>query len=104
MVAAAEVVLDPVIIYRSQAPAAASAPTGVFLAGNLCLERDMILSHLTFVDRIPSRGAAWWPGAMRACRWSPASPRAPAAYPRCSPRVTPRPLPLAASAVYRSHL
>jgi diaminopimelate decarboxylase len=28
----------------------------VFFAGNLCLERDMIFNHLTFVDRIPTPG------------------------------------------------
>jgi len=51
-----EVMLDPVIIYRSQAPNPGGPPTGVFFAGNLCLERDMIFNHLTFVDRIPAPG------------------------------------------------
>ncbi len=52
-----EVMLDPVVIYRSEAPGPAGrSPTGVFFAGNLCLERDMIFNHLTFVDRIPEPG------------------------------------------------
>ncbi|HTQ90653.1 MAG TPA: hypothetical protein VMK84_14315 [Streptosporangiaceae bacterium] len=50
-----EVMLDPVLIYRSAAPPAA-APAGVFFAGNLCLERDMIYHHLTFIDRLPEPG------------------------------------------------
>jgi diaminopimelate decarboxylase len=50
-----EVLLDPVLIPRpgSGGP---GGPAGVFFAGNLCLERDMIFNHLTFVDRIPAPG------------------------------------------------
>ena len=51
-----EVMLDPVVIYRSQAPDPVGPMAGVFFAGNLCLERDMISNHLTFVDRIPEPG------------------------------------------------
>jgi diaminopimelate decarboxylase len=54
-----EVMLDPVVLYRSSAspsPGAPDAPTGVFFAGNLCLERDMIFNHLTFVPRRPEPG------------------------------------------------
>ena len=50
-----EVMIDPVLIYRSPAPPAA-APAGVFFAGNLCLERDMIYHHLTFIERLPEPG------------------------------------------------
>ena len=28
----------------------------MFLGGNLCLERDMIFNHLTFVERLPGPG------------------------------------------------
>jgi diaminopimelate decarboxylase len=51
-----EVMLDPVVVYRSPAPGPAGPPTGVFFAGNLCLERDMIFNHLTFVPRLPEPG------------------------------------------------
>jgi diaminopimelate decarboxylase len=48
--------LDPVIIYRSAPRGRDAQPTGVFFVGNLCLERDMIFSHLTFLDRLPGPG------------------------------------------------
>ena len=58
-----EVMLDPVLIYRSAPRPALADPhagpgqrAGVFLGGNLCLERDMIFNHLTFVERIPGPG------------------------------------------------
>jgi len=53
-----EVMLDPVLLYRSPAPAAmpSAGPVGVFFAGNLCLERDMIFNHVTFVSRLPEPG------------------------------------------------
>ena len=51
-----EVMLDPVVIYRSAPPAEDAQRTGVFFAGNLCLERDMIFNHLTFLDRVPGPG------------------------------------------------
>jgi len=51
-----EVMLDPVLIYRSPDPGPAGRPTGVFFAGNLCLERDMIFNHLTVVPRVPEPG------------------------------------------------
>jgi diaminopimelate decarboxylase len=50
-----EVLLDPVLIYRSD-HGGQDRPAGIFFAGNLCLERDMIFNHLTFVDRIPEPG------------------------------------------------
>lgn len=51
-----EVMLDPILVYRS-APSSADVRTvGVFFAGNLCLERDMIFNHVTFLDRLPSPG------------------------------------------------
>lgn len=48
--------LDPLLIYRSAAESHAGDPAGVFFAGSLCLERDMITNHVTFVDRIPEPG------------------------------------------------
>ena len=51
-----EVLLDPVLIHRSPAPDPAGPGIGVFFAGNLCLERDMIFNHLTFVGRLPEPG------------------------------------------------
>ena len=50
-----EVMLDPVLLYRSRG-APPGSRTGVFFAGNLCLERDMVFSHLTFIDRVPEPG------------------------------------------------
>jgi len=51
-----EVMLDPVLIYRPRLGGPAAGPAGVFFAGNLCLERDMVYSHLTFLDRVPGPG------------------------------------------------
>ncbi len=58
-----EVMLDPVLIYRSAPGSGLADPhadpgqrAGVFLGGNLCLERDMIFNHLTFVERLPGPG------------------------------------------------
>jgi diaminopimelate decarboxylase len=65
-----EVLLDPVLIPRpghgspgydspshdSPSHDSPSGAAGVFFAGNLCLERDMIFNHLTFLDRIPAPG------------------------------------------------
>lgn len=52
-----EVMLDPVLLCQPAAPGnAAAGPAAVFFAGNLCLERDMIYSHLTFLDRAPGPG------------------------------------------------
>jgi diaminopimelate decarboxylase len=54
-----EVMLDPVLLYRSPAPPApepGGVRAGVFFAGNLCLERDMIFNRLAFVDRVPGPG------------------------------------------------
>jgi len=51
-----EVMLDPVLIYRSPPRGGAGHRAGVFFAGNLCLERDMICTHPTFIDRIPEPG------------------------------------------------
>ncbi|MGO8888652.1 MAG: alanine racemase [Streptosporangiaceae bacterium] len=61
-----EVMLDPVLIYRSAPDPGPGGPNdpavrpgqrrGVFLGGNLCLERDMIFNHLTFVERLPGPG------------------------------------------------
>ncbi len=58
-----EVMLDPVLIYRSPPAcgpggpyAGPGHPPAVFLGGNLCLERDMIFNHVTFVERLPEPG------------------------------------------------
>ena len=51
-----EVMLDPVVIWRSAPDGPGASPVGVFFAGNLCLERDMIFNHLTFLDQVPGPG------------------------------------------------
>jgi diaminopimelate decarboxylase len=47
-----EVMVDPVVIYRSK-DAYAEGACGVYFAGNLCLERDMVYLHKTHLDKIP---------------------------------------------------
>jgi diaminopimelate decarboxylase len=47
-----EVMLDPVLISSE----ISSEPCEVFMAGNLCLERDMISNHLVRLPRMPSPG------------------------------------------------
>jgi diaminopimelate decarboxylase len=51
-----EVMLDPVIVYRGQRQAYRDVPCGVYFAGNLCLERDMVFNHKTWLDRLPLPG------------------------------------------------
>lgn len=48
-----EVMLDPVLVPRT---ALEKAPCEVYLAGNLCLERDMISNHLVRLPALPSPG------------------------------------------------
>ena len=48
-----EVMLDPQPVYRSDRGGGKCA---VFLAGNLCLERDMISNHLVRLPRLPHPG------------------------------------------------
>lgn len=49
-----EVLLDPVVVYRGAGHD--GTPCGVFLAGNLCLERDMISNHLVRLPKLPLPG------------------------------------------------
>ena len=49
-----EVLLDPVVVYRGGDYD--DTPCGVYLAGNLCLERDMISNHLVRLPRLPVPG------------------------------------------------
>lgn len=49
-----EIFVDPIIVRRQ--PAVAAQPIGIFFAGNLCLESDLIYRHKTFVDALPSPG------------------------------------------------
>jgi diaminopimelate decarboxylase len=51
-----EVMLDPVVVYRGAAGDYDDRPCGVYLAGNLCLERDMISNHLIRLPRLPVPG------------------------------------------------
>lgn len=51
------VLMDPVVVPRAQEGAPArEAPVGVFLAGNLCLEADMITRRKVFLPRLPHPG------------------------------------------------
>ena len=51
-----EVMLDPVVIFRRPPAVYRDKPGGVFLAGHLCLERDMVFNHKLFLDRLPQPG------------------------------------------------
>lgn len=52
-----EVFVDPVLVPRPGGNDA-GGPTPVFLAGNLCLERDMIMNRLVVLDQYPAPGDA----------------------------------------------
>jgi diaminopimelate decarboxylase len=51
-----EVMLDPAVVYRGETGDYDDTPCGVYLAGNLCLERDMISNHLIRLPRLPIPG------------------------------------------------
>ncbi len=50
------ILLDPVILYRQPDEEYESGEHGIFFAGNLCLEKNLIYSHKTFVSKIPQPG------------------------------------------------
>lgn len=52
-----EVLLDPVVVPRRAQPPDTSGPAvPVFFAGHLCLERDLVHLHATFLSRLPEPG------------------------------------------------
>ncbi|MGC9665388.1 hypothetical protein ACNTMW_02395 [Planosporangium sp. 12N6] len=51
-----EVMLDPVVVYRGRSHEYRDGPCGVYFAGNLCLERDMVSNHKTWLARLPLPG------------------------------------------------
>lgn len=51
-----EVVLDPLVVYRGGDADYVDRPVGVYFAGNLCLERDMVTNHKTWLPRLPRPG------------------------------------------------
>ncbi|MFJ8314128.1 MULTISPECIES: alanine racemase [unclassified Streptomyces] len=52
------VLMDPVIVPRGRGrePAADAEPVGVYLAGNLCLEADLITRRMVFLPYLPQPG------------------------------------------------
>ncbi|MFD7168855.1 Y4yA family PLP-dependent enzyme [Streptomyces violascens] len=52
------VLMDPVLVPRAgtRAPVADGDPVGVYLAGNLCLETDLITRRMVFLPRLPQPG------------------------------------------------
>lgn len=55
-----EVFVDPIIVPRNPQSLTGSDTDhnriGVYFAGNLCLESDLIYRHLTYLDRLPEEG------------------------------------------------
>jgi diaminopimelate decarboxylase len=55
-----EVFVDPIIVSRDCAgedsTSKAVQPVGVYFAGNLCLESDLIYRHLAYLDHLPKEG------------------------------------------------
>ncbi|MET7772143.1 alanine racemase [Nocardia sp. NPDC005366] len=57
-----EVMVDPIVVPRtedefdSRSATADSGPVGVYIAGRLCLERDMIANHKVWLGRCPQPG------------------------------------------------
>jgi diaminopimelate decarboxylase len=60
-----EILMDPIVVPMDGAnlatdiadePAPASGPVGVYFAGRLCLERDMVTQHQVRLDSIPEPG------------------------------------------------
>ncbi len=52
-----EIFVDPVIVEKEvTADNPDAAPIGVYFAGNLCLESDLIYRHLTYVKKLPKPG------------------------------------------------
>jgi diaminopimelate decarboxylase len=52
------VLMDPVLLPRTttRAPAGGGGPVGVYLAGNLCLEADLITRRMVCLPRLPEPG------------------------------------------------
>lgn len=50
------ILLDPVLLQRAGATPAAGSPVGVHLAGNLCLESDLITRRTVFLPALPQPG------------------------------------------------
>lgn len=49
-----EIFVDPIVVYRGESRE--QADCGVYFAGNLCLESDLIYRHKTFLSALPSPG------------------------------------------------
>ncbi|HEY9774334.1 MAG TPA: Y4yA family PLP-dependent enzyme [Planktothrix sp.] len=50
-----EIFLDPIVLYQRNRPAE-DAETGVYFAGNLCLESDLVTRHQTMLPSLPEPG------------------------------------------------
>ncbi|MVU78521.1 decarboxylase [Nocardia sp. ET3-3] len=51
-----EVMVDPILVPAGMNPGADDGAVGVFLAGRLCLERDLITNHKVWLPRCPAPG------------------------------------------------
>ncbi|MEU9710926.1 Y4yA family PLP-dependent enzyme [Streptomyces sp. NPDC047967] len=50
------VLVDPVLLPRTETTAGDGKPVGVYLTGNLCLEADLITRRLVFLPQLPRAG------------------------------------------------
>lgn len=53
-----EIFVDPIIVSndKDDADTNQSGPYGVYFAGNLCLESDLVYRHMTYLDKLPQAG------------------------------------------------
>jgi diaminopimelate decarboxylase len=51
-----EVMLDPVLVHNGAPRDYVDRPVGVYFGGTLCLERDMVYAHKTWLEKLPLPG------------------------------------------------
>jgi diaminopimelate decarboxylase len=51
-----EIFVDPIVIYQDDTAESSGQCVGVYLAGNLCLESDLVYRHKIFLPKLPQPG------------------------------------------------
>lgn len=51
-----EIMIDPVVLYRGKEDTYEEGTFAVFFSGPLCLEKDMVTTHKTFLTKVPKAG------------------------------------------------